>query len=412
MFNDNPADYPTIGAYLRAKRSAGNESPRERSERVKRQFANGIRKGARSVHGNPFELLGPDQSMEEWHGKALANGVPGVRNDGTDRDMNRYWQERFGFAPRSIETRALGEDTSSAAGAGQAIVPQAWSTSFIDLARANLVAGPAGVTTMPMTTEKFNLPVWAADVAPVYLAENASNSLDATPLFNTVQFNAAGAYQDVTLVSRQIVDDTNQQGGLAGLMREVIARKYARLIDQVMFYGTGASPGNPGIVNESGVLTSGAATPAGYGTNGGAPPTASSSVTPYQQLSIAVETLRNNNVEPSGLVWNPKSAGTYARSTSTLGNPAAVTPDLDNVEFLVSSALASNETQGTGTNLSSIYIADWSQCVIGIRTELDVQVLRERYADLGSYGLWSYFRMSVRVVRPTAFYRLTGLITT
>src|SRR5579859_4594328 len=111
-------------------------------------------KGDARTEGRVGELLNPDQSVATWARRAAANGVPGARNDGTDRDWNRYWAERMGLASPSIETRAMGEDTASGAGAGQAVVPQQWSTSFIDLLRPNLIITRAGAQVLPMMSEK------------------------------------------------------------------------------------------------------------------------------------------------------------------------------------------------------------------------------------------------------------------
>ena len=205
------------------------------------------------IRGIANEVLSADQSVAEWRQRAMSNGVEGLgKGEGTDRDMNAYWAERCGIRRPSIETRALGEDTSSGAGAGQAIVPQQWSTTFVDLLRSKLVLSKAGVSTLPMTTEQYHLPQWMADIPqPAWIVENAATSLDANPQLAPVLFNAAGAYIDVTLVSRQILEDTNQAGGLDGLLRDVISQKYARLIESVAFYGTAGKRGNPGLVTKS-----------------------------------------------------------------------------------------------------------------------------------------------------------------
>src|SRR5258708_28290976 len=99
------------------------------------------------TEGKPFEMLRPDQSFTAW---AKRRGI-GAKQ-GTDRDINRYWAERAGLARPTIEssTRALGEDTPSGPGAAQAIVPQGWANSFIDLARPKLLMGRAGATFFPM----------------------------------------------------------------------------------------------------------------------------------------------------------------------------------------------------------------------------------------------------------------------
>lgn len=68
------------------------------------------------------------------------------------------------------------------------------------------------------------------------------------------------------------------------------------------------------------------------------------------------------------------------------------------MDWHVLSSVLGNETQGT--NLSSVYAGDFSRCVIGMRPDLDIRVLNERYADLGQIGLWSYTRFSIRFAHP------------
>lgn len=345
------------------------------------------------VEGREHEVLRPDQSMAEWYAK---------RNSKTahDVDWDAYWGQRMGLRAPGAELRALGEDTSSGGGAGQAVVPQEWSTSFVDLLRPQLVITRAGASLMPMETELYNLPTYVSDVSPSWLAENSSVSLDANPQFSTVQFNAKGAFTDITLFSRQMAEDTNQSGGLAGLLTDTIAQKYARVIDQAAIYGVSGNAGNPGLNAESGLVSQ------SMGTNGAAP-------TDTQFISTAVESVRKANVEPSALISNPQVYGTVNRlNASTYAKYWERTADTANVPWLYSTALSATETQGTSSVASSLYAGDWSRMVIGMRVDLDVKVLNERYADVNQIGLLSYMRFSIRTTHPEAFTRVVGILTT
>ena len=43
-----------------------------------------------------------------------------------------------------------------------------------------------------------------------------------------------------------------------------------------------------------------------------------------------------------------------------------------------------NRTQGTSVDASNVYyVGDWTQVCIGMRTDLQISVLSERYADSG-----------------------------
>lgn len=374
---------------------------RYRSEDVKRRYSQREASSGPEVRGVRNEVLSPDQSVSEWRSRAIQNGMEGLgRNQGTDRDLNAYWAERAGLRRPTIESRALGEDTTSGSGAGSAVVPQQWSTDFIDLLRSKLVLSRAGVSTMPMATEVYNYPQWVSDVAPTWLTEGSSISLDGNPQFSTLQFNAKGAYHDQTLVSREILDDAQQQGGLDGLLREVIAAKYARLVEQVAFYGTASNSGNPGLLNESGLVV------VNNGTNGGAP-------TDTQDFSKAAESVRNANAEPTAYITNPSLKGTFARlSASTYAHYWKMPSDVANIPVLDTTAIVSNETHGTGTSLSSFYAGPWSKMIIGVRVDLDVRVLDQRFADTGQIGFWSYMRFSIRTSHPESFAKYGAYVTT
>jgi HK97 family phage major capsid protein len=370
----------------------------EQMAQERRDADRSYRPSAREVRGNAFEKLSAGQSVAEWHRKAVANGH--IRSNGTDRDIERYWQERFGFKAASVESRALGEGTSSGSGAAAAVVPDVWAADFIDLLRANLVLPDA--TIMPMSSVRYHMPVFAADVAPAYVAENASTNLDGNPGFSPLIFDASGAYIDVTLMSRQVLEDASQSSGLTTLLEGTIARKYARLIENVALFGNAAVASLvPGLAGESGVQHF----------------AAESTLADYDDFSKAVELVRNKNSEPSGIITNPSVAGTferlkastYAKYWTPPASVAALWPPR------TSTAMPNTETAAaaaeTGGALSSAFVGDFSNVVLGMRVELQVDVLKERYADQGQIGLVSYLRFCPRVVHPETFVRVTDIAT-
>jgi hypothetical protein len=88
------------------------------------------------IEGRANETLTGKQTFRGWYNQAIENDVHitlgdkrsgyntvSLRSQGTDRDINRYWGERFQLAKPTTETRALLEDT---AGSAQAITPQQW----------------------------------------------------------------------------------------------------------------------------------------------------------------------------------------------------------------------------------------------------------------------------------------------
>ena len=105
----------------------------------------------KSVRGEVGEVLHKRTSAVSWVDAAAKNGVQ-VRSLRSGRayemvdssfDTNAFWGQRFGFAPRGAEMRALGEDT---AGSGQAITPQTWTAQFIDYLYPMTLLGNLGAS--------------------------------------------------------------------------------------------------------------------------------------------------------------------------------------------------------------------------------------------------------------------------
>jgi HK97 family phage major capsid protein len=70
-----------------------------------------------------------------------------------------------------------------------------------------------------------------------------------------------------------------------------------------------------------------------------------------------------------------------------------------------------NLTQGTANNASDLFGGDWRECMIGVRTNVEVEVLRERYAaDTFDLGFLAHLRADVQLAHPAAFAVTVGII--
>jgi HK97 family phage major capsid protein len=359
--------------------------------------------GSKPVAGNAREFLRPAQSVREWcESRGIVRGDK--RTAATDFDWDAYWGQRLGITRPGLESRTvygLGEDTSSGSGAGYSIVGELWGHELQDLIRAKLFLSFFDVTTVPMTSEVINVPVFEADVAPAFVAENTALSLDTTPNVGSLTLSATGAYADVTAASLAVIEDAVINGGVDAMIRNSIAQKYARLIETIAIYGQSGS-GTTGLQATSGLLVQ------SMGTNGAVP-------TSYKDISKAVAQVREQSVEPNGLVWHPGTKAEYAELVDTLGQPMRPTPDIaDLVTNARDSALLNyqTETQGSSSVASSLYVGDWQYCLLGMRTQgVEVKILNERYAEYQMVGFLSRWRGCVQYLHPTqAFVRLEGIL--
>jgi HK97 family phage major capsid protein len=364
--------------------------------------------------------------VRTWYNRAVDNDLSftagtresgyapvSLRSQGTDRDLNRFWGERFGIARPSMESRSLLEDTS---GSALAITPQSWVADYVDVLLPNTILGKTGAQVVPMSTEYVNVPVFTSTVSPQWIAEAGSISLDGNPAFAPLQLSAMGGFKDITLFSIEAAQDAYIRGNLDGMLTQAVAKKMAVVLDTSMLMGISGNAGVPGLVNESGFVTRHYT--GDSGTTGTAP-------TDTTELSVVAEIIRNKNVEPTAIVSNPSLYGTYQRIKASSGTYPMYWPrpaDVMNIPWAYSanSALPTTETDPatassvaqTGGSYSSFYMGDWSRfCYVGIHLDLQTQILRERYADSGEIGLLAYARYSIRFAHPEAFVRTIGVTT-
>jgi HK97 family phage major capsid protein len=345
------------------------------------------------VRGIPCERLTRDQSFAEYVQATSHRQAPEI-------DWDAYWTAKcYGF--ENAETRALtgfGEDITSGPGAGSNIVGQVWSSQVVDLIRAHTFTDALGATTIPLTSEITNMPLWNADVQPMWVGEGTAVSGDITPSTGVLQYNCQGAVMDYVPVSRNLIDDAVSTGGVSRLIQHSIAEKFARVIDTAALYGIQGSPGNPGLCGESGLLTE-----------------TSTNASSYKDLSTAAALVRGQNVEPNGFLWHPSTMSKYAQLVDTLGQPMRMTPDIENLDFANSGLLNYQTESSTGAfnsgSDSSIFVGDWSWMTIGMRTNgVETMVLRERAAEYNQIVFLTRARFSIRSLRVNqTFCRLTGV---
>lgn len=80
---------------------------------------------------------------------------------------------------------------------------------------------------------------------------------------------------------------------------------------------------------------------------------------------------------------------------------------LETVQFLHTTALPTDG--GVGDDESQIIAGDFSQLMIGVRSEIRVELLRERYMDALQFGLIAHARVDFAAARESAFTVLSGV---
>jgi HK97 family phage major capsid protein len=285
--------------------------------------------------------------------------------------------------------RALSEGTLTAGGH---LVPTPLSSRVIDLARNATRVFQAGAITVPMTAQTLKLARLTGEGTPAWKAENAAiTAADMT--FDAVTFTARTLVRLVTL-SVELFEDADPSS------EDVIARSFAAQValelDRVALRGTGTAPEPRGVLNQSGVTTT------THGANGAA-------IANYDFWLDAKGVVMGNNFEPNAHIQAPRSSVSLSKLKEATTN-AYLTPPASLLPMLATKQIPINLTVGTSTDCSEVYTGDWSQLMVGIRTDFQLLFLRERFvADNLQYAFLAYLRADVQLAQPTAFVVDTGV---
>ena len=298
--------------------------------------------------------------------------------------LGSYFRSMISGCKTETGARALGEGANSAGGF---TVPSILSATLIDKLRAQSVAIQAGCRTIPMSSDNLSVAKVATDPSPAFRNE-AGTIVETDPTFSIVQM-VPRSLAMMTKISVELMADTiNLQTELPN----IITRAMAAEMDRIVFQGTGSAPEPLGIINQSGIGNTGA---------GGA-------LTNYAELLTAMTGINTLNAgPPTAIVLHPRDYGTLAGLTATDNQPLMMPPALQGIPMLQTSALQIDA--GSGNNESNIVMGNFSNCLIGMRNQIQIQVLRERYADTGELAFIAMIRFDVALSHPEIFHKISGI---
>jgi HK97 family phage major capsid protein len=301
---------------------------------------------------------------------------------------------------------------SLSTGSASGIVPTLWSASIIDKARNAAQVMNAGAEIIPMDSKILQIGRLLADPVPAWLAEGGTRTAS-DPSFDSVQL-VSRTLSCLTVASLEFLQDAvdadavveNSIGKAMGLAIDSAAlwSGTAAGADATAVGITASPPGPLGILGN--LLANQPANILGSGANG----TTITAATPWNELIATYFTPIRLNEQPTAILMNAAMQQKYTQTYDTLGQPLRLPPALEAVPWLVTNQIPSF-TQGTMTNIATdIFCGDFRQLLIGHRLDITVQVLTERYAELGQVGILSTFRGDVVLARPKAFsvYRYIG----
>jgi HK97 family phage major capsid protein len=371
------------GRHVAAEREAADAMDAERDRQLAEVRAAATRRPGPQTPREP--VLGREQSVYDW---LHARG----RFDPTDEPLSfdRYLRGMAtGQWDGADHERALAE---SSIGAGGALVPAPLSARVIDLARNRTVVFRAGAQTVPMTSATLALARLTSEGSPAWKSENAA----ITPgdmVFDRVTFTARTLVRTI-LLSVELFEDASPDS--EDVIANAFAGQMAVELDRVALLGTGTPPEPRGVLNQSGV------TATAHGANGTA-------ITNFDWWLDAIGAVRAAGFEPTAHIQAPRSSTSLSKLKEATTN-AYLAPPAGLLPMYTTKSVPITVTTGTSTDTSYVFTADWSQLMVGIRTDFTLRFLGERYlADNLQYAFLAYLRADVQLAQPSAFVADSGV---
>lgn len=287
--------------------------------------------------------------------------------------------------------QALSEGVGSEGGF---TVPEEFLTSFIDAMRARTRVVQAGARTVEMNHEVMHIAGIATDPVPEWRNENALIA-ESDPSFKRLEFTARWLGCKVK-ASRELFEDSPN---VSEMVQVALTGALAVEWDRAALIGSGTAPEPRGVANTSGV------TGISMGTNGAA-------LTDYSQMLQAASALATANSEPpTAAIMAPRtSLQGYSGLVATDNQPLMPPRAIADVPMLHTSSIPVDETHGTAENASRIIVGDFRQMMLGMRSQLRIEVFREMHADRHQIAIIAWIRGDVQIAQPTAFAQITGVI--
>ncbi|NPV52644.1 MAG: phage major capsid protein [Firmicutes bacterium] len=288
------------------------------------------------------------------------------------------------------ERRALSEGTDTLGGY---LVPEPLALRVIDLARNQARVMEAGALTVPMEESSLKMARVTSDPTAYWRAENeAITESDMT--FGAITLYAK-ALAALCRVSIELIEDAVN---MPQLVESALSQALALELDRAALFGNGVSE-PMGLYNTADVQK------VDMGTNGAA-------LTSFAPFSQAVQKVQEANGSPKALIWAPRTAGEVDRLVDTTGQPLRPPASFEALSKLATKQVPVNLTHGTATNATCVFVGDFSQMLIGMRTNLTLEVARQAADAFGKLQVLirAYLRADVQVARPPHFCIVDGII--
>jgi HK97 family phage major capsid protein len=208
------------------------------------------------------------------------------------------------------------------------------------------------------------------------------------PVFERVLFTPRSLACLVKCSVELLQDSVN----IEDILTRAFTQSMAVEVDRVCLAGTGVAPQPLGIRNAPGVGEIAAV---------GAP-------TNYDVLVNLASLIWTKNTAPTAYIMSPREFATFGKlKEATTNAPLAIPPVIADIPRRMTTSVLTTEAPGTA---STVFAGDFSQMLIGVRSSIRIDTLKERFSDTLEPGFIAWLRCDPQLVIPGAFARAIGVL--
>lgn len=311
-------------------------------------------------------------------------------HDLKDVDFGRFVRAAVVGAQSESERRALSVGSDSAGGY---TVPVTLAANVIDRMRAKAVVMRAGALTVPMETAELSIARLDTDPTATWHGENVLIG-ESNPTFGRVIFRAR-TLTALVKCSRELLEDS---ANINEALTNAFAQAMALELDRVALIGTGADPEPQGIKGRPGVGS------VSMGTNG-------AQLTSWDKILDALQTVQTANANDlTAAILHPRTGRAINGFKDTTNQPLQRPKAVEDLPLLSSTQVRIDDLQGSASNASRITLGDFTELMVGVRSELRIDILRERFAEFHQYAFIAHLRGDIQTAHDESFCEVVGVI--
>lgn len=288
---------------------------------------------------------------------------------------------------------SLKEQTDSTGGV---LLPSDVMSDFVDQLRAKSRVIESGARTVQLGGAETTIARVKNSPEVLWHSELTEESADTSMSFEGLVFRPK-TLMILVKASRELIQDSSN---ISNILSRVFSQTVSTAVDQGILYGSGADSEMRGLTNDFWDIDT-----VSMGTNGAA-------LTDYDDMIDAINKLwTSNGGMPTAFLMHPRTLSALAKLKDDQSRYLDKPEILREVPLYDTTSIPIDETHGTATNASRILCGNWSDIMIGVRDQVRIELLREKWAPDFGIGFLVSMRVDFVPLRTDgSFSQITGII--